>query len=105
MEAKAPIQYIEVRCCGKTAPCPKCGKRGQRKQVLPARLVRTIAYKQVVYLRLTVAEYYARCECSKTFRSHPEGVGPRCLYDNRVREAVIARIVEDGLAAEGLNSK
>jgi len=73
--------------------------------VLPARLVRTIAYKQVVYLRLTVAEYYARCECSKTFRSHPEGVGPRCLYDNRVREAVIARIVEDGLAAEGLNSK
>jgi|GEM_PF-2794037 len=52
MEAKAPIQYIEVRCCGKTAPCPKCGKRGRRKQLLPARLVRTIAYKQVVYLRI-----------------------------------------------------
>ena len=104
MEAKAPIQYIEVRCCGKTAPCPKCGKRGQRKQVLPARLVRTIAYKQVVYLRITVAEYYARCECSKTFRSHPEGVGPRCLYDNRVREAVIARIVEDGMDVQRLRS-
>jgi len=102
MEAQVSVQYIDVRCCGKTAPCPKCGKRGRRKQVLPARLVRTIAYKQVVYLRITAAEYYARCGCCKTFRSHPEGVGPRCLYDNRVREAVIARIVEDGMDVQKL---
>jgi len=32
----------------------------------------------------------------------PEGVGPRCLYDNRVREAVIARIVEDGMDVQKL---
>jgi hypothetical protein len=65
-------------------------------------LVRTIAYKQVVYLRITAADYHARCTCCKTFRSHPEGVGPRCLYDNRVRDAVIARMVEDGMDVEKL---
>ena len=104
MEAKVPVQYIEVRCCGKTAPCPKCGRGGRRKQILPSRLVRTIAYKQVVYLRITAAEYYAGCGCCKTFRSHPEEVGPRCLYDNRVRDAVIARIVEDGMDVQRLRN-
>ena len=84
MEAKVPVQYIEVRCCGKTAPCPTCGRRGRRKQILPSRLVRTIAYKQVVYLRITAAECYAGCRRCKTFRSHPDKVGPRCLYDNQV---------------------
>ena len=70
--------------------------------ILPARLVRTIAYKKVVYLRITAAEYHARCNCCKTFRSRPEEVGARCHYDNRVRDAVIARIVEDGMDVQKL---
>jgi transposase-like protein len=100
--AKVEVRYVQVRCCPRTAPCPTCGKRGRRKQVLPPRLVRTIAYKQVLYLEITAAEYYARCGCCKTFRSHPEGVEPRCHYDNRVREAVLARIVEDGMSIQNL---
>lgn len=100
--AKVDVRYVQVRCCAKRAPCPTCGKRGRRKQVLPPRLVRTIAYKQVVYLEITAAEYYARCGCCKTFRSHPEGVEPRCHYDNRVREAVLARLVEDGMSIQSL---
>jgi len=103
MEANSvPVEYIDIRCCGKTARCPKCGKRGRRKAILPVRLVRTIAYKKVVYLRITAAEYYARCGCCKTFRSHPKEVGPRCLYDNEVRNAVIARIVQDGMDVQKL---
>lgn len=102
MEAKVPVQYIEIRCCGKFAPCPICRRRGKRKAILPARLVRTIAYNKVVYLRITAAEYHARCNCCKTFRSHPKEVGPRCHYDNRVRDAVIARIVEDGMDVQKL---
>ena len=97
-----PVRYVPVRCCPKKAPCPTCGKLGRRKQVLPPRWVRTIAYKQMVYLEITCAEYRAWCDCCKTFRSHPEGVGPRCRYDNRVREAVLARLVEDGMSVEGL---
>ncbi len=100
--AKVEARRVQVRCCPQTAPCPTCGARGWRKQVLPPRLVRTIAYKQVVYLEITAAEYYARCGCCKTFRSHPAGVEPRCLYDNRVREAVLARLVEDGMSIQNL---
>lgn len=100
--AKVEVRRVQVRCCPRTAPCPACGTRGRRKQVLPPRLVRTIAYKQVVYLEMTAAEYYARCGCCKTFRSHPAGVEPRCLYDNRVREAVLARLVEDGMSIQNL---
>jgi transposase-like protein len=55
-------------------------------------------------LRIAAAEYYARCKCCKTFRSQAEGVGPRCLYDNRVRDAVIARIVEDGMDVQRLRN-
>jgi transposase-like protein len=100
--AEVEVRYVQVRCCAKTAPCPTCGKRGRRKQVLPTRLVRTIAYKQVVYLEIAAAEYHAKCGCCKTFRSHPGGVGPRCHYDNRVREAVLARLVEDGMSIQSL---
>lgn len=103
MEAvEVDVRYVQVRCCAKTAPGPTCGKRGRRKQVLPPRRVRTIAYKQVVYLEITAAEYYAKCGCCKTFPSHPEGVEPRCHYDNRVREAVLARIVEDRMSIPNL---
>jgi len=92
------VRYVPVRCCPKTAPCPTCGKRGRRKQILPSRWVRTIAYKQVVYLEVTCAEYRARCDCCKTFRSSPKGVELGCRYDNRVREAVLDRILEDGMS-------
>jgi transposase-like protein len=100
--AKVEVRRVQVRCCPKTAPCPTCGARGRRKQVLPPRLVRTIAYKQVVCLEITAAEYYAQCRCCKTFRSHPAGVEPRCLYDHRVRDAVLARLVEDGMSIQNL---
>jgi transposase-like protein len=70
--------------------------------VLPPRRVRTIAYQQVVYLEIIAAEYRADCGCCKTFRSHPEGVGPRCLYDSRVRQAVLARLIEDGMSVQSL---
>jgi hypothetical protein len=60
--------------------------------------VRTIAYKQVVYLEITYAEYRAGCGCCKTFRHMPEGVELACRYDNRVRQAVLDRILEDGMS-------
>src|SRR5512135_796099 len=35
-----------------------------------------------------------------TFRTTPPGVGPRALYDHKVREAVLDRILEDGMSVE-----
>src|SRR3954447_16300930 len=100
METVSPhVRTIPVRCAPSKAPCPTCGKLGHRKAI-HHRLVRTIAYKQVAYLDVTYGEYRARCRCRKTFRTTPPGVEPKALYDNTVRQAVLDRILDDGMSAE-----
>src|SRR3954466_11968977 len=98
-EAPTPV-VIPVHCAPKKAPCPKCGKHGRRKRKLPPRRVRTVAYKAVAYLEITCGEYQARCDCCTTFRNTPEGVLPRALYDNKVRDLVLDRILKDGMNVE-----
>jgi hypothetical protein len=67
---------------------------------LPPRRVRTVAYKTIAYLEITCGEYQAQCDCCTTFRNTPEGVLPRALYDNKVRDLVLERIIEDGMNIE-----
>src|SRR3982750_4432849 len=98
-EAPTP-QVIPVHCAPKKAPCPKCGKAGIRKRKLAPRRVRTVAYRAVAYLEITCGEYQARCACCTTFRNSPEGVLPRALYDNKVRDLVLERILKDGMNVE-----
>jgi Transposase len=98
-EAPTPV-VIPVHAAPKKAPCPKCGKHGRRKRKLTPRRVRTVAYKAIVYLEITCGEYQAKCDCRKTFRSSPEGVLPRALYDNKVRDLVLGRILKDGMSVE-----
>jgi transposase-like protein len=98
-EAPTPL-VIPRHCAPKKAPCPKCGKLGRRKRKLPPRRVRTVAYKAVAYLEITCGEYQARCGCCKTFRNTPEDVLPRALYDNKVRDLVLERILKDGMNVE-----
>jgi hypothetical protein len=101
MGTDAPtIVTIPVPCAPKKAPCPNCGKRGRRKRTLPPRRVRTVAYKTVVYLEITCGEYQAKCDCCTTFRNTPDGVLPRALYDNKVRDLVLERILKDGMNIE-----
>jgi transposase-like protein len=100
MEIKRPhVRTIPVKYAPSQAPCPTCGKPGKRKDILH-RQVRTIAYKQIVYLDVTYGEYRARCDCCTTFRTTPPGVEPKALYDNQVRQAVLDRILEDGMSIE-----
>ncbi|APW58625.1 transposase [Paludisphaera borealis] len=100
METIGPhVRTIPIRCAPRKAPCPTCGKLGHRKAV-HNRQVRTIAYKEVVFLDITYGEYRARCRCCTTFRTTPPGVEPRALYDNKVRRAVLDRILEDGMSVE-----
>ena len=101
MGTDAPtIGTIPVHCAPKKAPCPTCGKHGRRKRQLPPRRVRTVAYKAVVYLEITCGEYQAKCDCCTTFRNTPDGVLPRALYDNKVRDLVLDRILKDGMNIE-----
>jgi transposase-like protein len=101
MGAGAPTPaVIPVHAAPKKAPCPKCGKNGRRKRTLTPRRVRTVAYKTIVYLEITCGEYQAKCDCCATFRNSPEGVLPRALYDNKVRDLVLDRILKDGMSVE-----
>jgi transposase len=100
MDAKAPtVVDIPVFCAPQKAPCPHCGKKARRVRT-HARRVRTIEYRKIVFLEITVGEYQARCGCCSTFRTSPGGILPRCKYDNKVREAVLDRILDDGMNVE-----
>jgi hypothetical protein len=90
---------IPVRCAPPTYPCPSCGRRGRRKRRLRRR-VRSLAYQQEAWLDVTYAEYRARCRCRKYFRSWPLDVPPKAAYDAVVRQAVLDRILQDGLNVE-----
>ena len=91
--------FIPIHCAPKKAPCPKCGQSGKRKRTC-TREVRTVAYKVVAFLRITYGEYAAGCQCCKTFRTTPEDVLPKAHYDNKVRDLVLDRILEDGMSIE-----
>jgi Transposase len=88
-----------IRCQPKTHPCPSCGQRGRRVRRLERR-VRSLAYQEVVWLHVYYAEYRARCSCRKFFRSWPLDTPPKSDYDAKVRQAVLDRILEDGLNVE-----
>jgi transposase-like protein len=90
---------VPISCAPRKAPCPACGKPGRRKQVLNRR-VRTLEYRRVAYLDITYGEYRARCGCCATFRTHPPGVGLRDRYDDKVRQAVLDRILDDRMSVE-----
>jgi hypothetical protein len=92
-------KVIVVRCQPKTYPCPSCGTPGRRVRRLDRR-VRSLGYKAVVWLRVFYAEYRSRCGCCKSFRSWPLVVPQKADYDDCVRQAVLDRIIEDGLNVE-----
>jgi Transposase len=102
MDAIQPRVRVERRkCAPKTFPCPQCGTKGRRKTIHPRR-VRDIAYGEIVWFEIEIGEYRARCSCCKTFRAPIEGIEPRAEYTNRVREAVIDRLLDDGMSMERL---
>jgi Transposase len=92
-------QIRVVRCAPRTHPCPRCGTPGRRKRPLHRR-IRSLAYRQVAYLDVHYAEYRARCACCRFFRSWPLAVPAKADYDDTVRQAVLDRLLEDGLNVE-----
>lgn len=93
----APAEkVVAVRCQPKSYPCPSCGRLGHRRHKYD-RFVRSLAYGSALWLHVFYAEYRARCDCCKYFRSCPAGLEPKADYDNLVRSAVLNRILDDGL--------
>ena len=79
------------------APCPHCGRLGRRKQ-FQHRTVRSIAYRALLLIHVTTAEYRATCACVTTFRTQVDGIEPKARYDNHVRDAVLDRLLDDRMS-------
>jgi len=97
----ACVRVVRRSCAPRTFPCPTCGTPGRRKDT-HTRQVRDIAFGHILFVELTVGEYRAACDCRKTFRSHLDGIEPRAEYTNRVRDAVLDRLLDDGLSVNRL---
>src|SRR4051812_43775533 len=99
VKPKPGEKVVAVRCQPKTYPCPTCGRHGRRKRRLD-RFVRSLAYGHALWLHVFYAEYTARCDCCKSFRSWVPDLCPKADYDNLVRLAVVNRILDDRLNVE-----
>ena len=99
VKPKPGEKVVPIRCQPVSYPCPTCGQRGHRNRRLD-RFVRSLAYGQVLWLHVFYAEYTARCDCRKYFRSWVPNSCPKAEYDNLVRAAVLNRILDDGLNVE-----
>jgi hypothetical protein len=103
LKPKPGEKVVAVRCRPKTYPCPSCGRRGHRKRRLN-RYVRSLDYARPLWLHVFYAEYTARCDCRKSFRSWVPNCCPRADYDDLVRLAVLNRILDDRLNVETTRS-
>ena len=63
------------------------------------RRVRSIAFQQQLWREVYYGEYVSKCRCCKSFRTYPSDIEPKAKYDNKVRQAVIDRILIDKLNA------
>ena len=99
VKPKTGEKVVSIHCQPVSYPCPTCGRRGHRNRRLN-RFVRSLAYGQVLWLHVFYAEYTARCDCRKYFRSCPPQIIAKAEYDNLIREAVLNRILDDGLNVE-----
>jgi hypothetical protein len=91
------VLHTYRRHAPKKAPCPHCGQAGRRKDC-HERTVRSIAYKAILVLHVTTAEYRATCACCTTFRTQVDGIAPKAHYDNSVRQAVLDRVLDDRMS-------
>jgi hypothetical protein len=95
------VRIERRRCAPESFPCPRCGVHGRRKDT-HTRTVRCLAYREILLIELTTAEYRACCSCCKTFRSQVDGILPRAEYTTKVREAVLDRLLDDKMSVERL---
>lgn len=63
------------------------------------RRVRSIALGHELWREIHYGEYTAKCRCCKSFRTSPDDEQPKAKYDDKVRQAVIDRILIDKLNA------
>jgi len=60
-------------------------------------MVRSLAFGQELWREVHYGEYVAKCQCCKSFHTHPADIDLKAKYDHQVRQAVLDRILHDKL--------
>jgi hypothetical protein len=98
-QPRPKVIHTYRRHAPKKAPCPYCGRLGKRRD-FHERTVYSIAYKAILLIHVTTGEYRATCDCCTTFRTQIEGIEPKAHYDNKVRAAVLDRLLDDRMSLQ-----
>jgi Transposase len=76
-------------------PCPQCGKKGKRKQVIIRRIPHIAVLYRRAWIVAEVGVYKARCACCKYFQAPLPGVPYRGRYSYEVRNTVANALIRD----------
>ena len=89
---------IELKAIkSKYHPCPQCGKKGKRKQVIVRRVFHVSALHRRSFIVVQVGVYKARCGCCKYFQALLPGVPYKGRYSYEVRNTVANALIRDRL--------
>jgi hypothetical protein len=87
------IQHQSIK--PKPYPCPQCGKKGKRKQVIIRRIPPIAALHRRAWIVAEVGVYKARCACCQYFQAPIPGVPYRGRYSYEVRNTVANALIRD----------
>jgi hypothetical protein len=87
------IQHQSIK--PKHYPCPQCGKKGKRKQVIIRRIPHIAALHRRAWIVAEVGVYRARCACCQYFQAPIPGVPYRGRYSYEVRNTVANALIRD----------
>ena len=87
------IQHQSIK--PKHYPCPQCGKKGKRTQVIIRRIAHIATLHRRAWIVAEVGVYKARCACCKYFQAPIPGVPYRGRYSYEVRNTVANALIRD----------
>ncbi len=87
------IQHQSIK--PKYYPCPQCGTKGKRKQVITRRIAHVAALHRHAWIVAEIGVYQARCQCCKYFQASIAGVPHRGRYSLEVRNTVANALIRD----------
>jgi hypothetical protein len=76
-------------------PCPQCGRKGKRKQVITRQIRHIAALHRSAWIVARVGVYRARCGCCQYFQAPIPGVPYKGRYSLEVRNYISNALIRD----------
>jgi transposase len=87
------MEYTSIK--PKYSPCPQCGQKGKRKQVLERRIPHVAALHRRSWIVAEVGVDQARCGCCQSCQAAIPGVPYKGRYSSEVRNGVAPALIRD----------